>query len=104
MKAEVFSDMICISAESSEFLLNNELEVLSEPDKDPFAEMVIVIEKNWGVRIQNFNGEVSVYNIAGILVKRALCEGNVNIPIENKGIYIVKFGSGQESKTVKIAI
>lgn len=95
MKAEAFS---------ADILLNSKVEDLSESDRDPFAEMVIVIEKNWGVRIQNFKGEISVYNIAGILVKRALCEGDVNIPIENKGIYIVKFGSGQETKTVKIAI
>ncbi|MGL4332838.1 MAG: T9SS type A sorting domain-containing protein [Bacteroidales bacterium] len=103
-KAEAFSDKITILAESSEVFLNSKPELFPESDKDPFAEMVIVIEKNWGVRIQNFNGEVSVYNIAGILVKRTHCEGEVNISIENKGIYIVKFGSGQESKTVKIAI
>lgn len=77
---------------------------LSVSEDDPFSQMLLTVDKNAGFSIRSFSGEIMVYNIAGQLVKKIICEDNAYVPIGSKGIYIVKFRAGQMTKTIKIVL
>lgn len=56
------------------------------------------------VRVENANGTVLVYNVAGQLVKQVLCQENVSFDMPSKGIFVVKVQEANAAKTVKIAL
>ncbi|MGL5787578.1 MAG: T9SS type A sorting domain-containing protein [Bacteroidales bacterium] len=56
------------------------------------------------VRVENANGTVSVYNVAGQLVKQLVCQENVSFDLSSKGVFVVKVQEANAAKTVKIAL
>lgn len=72
-------------------------------DQNEFNNAKVVANANM-LRIYNFDGQVSVYNIAGKLVSKVDCKQDATLNIAEQGVFIVRLQKDGATKTLKVVL
>lgn len=89
----------------SYYITNVKLEKVSPTalENDKFNNSKVVALNNQ-IRVTDFDGQVSVFNVAGALVSKTECKQNLVVNMPTQGIFIVRLQKDGATKTMKVVL